>query len=53
MNVIRFVRENDLTAGEYHDLMINNIDKVIDKKMIALKKIEKYKLTVTKPTISR
>jgi hypothetical protein len=48
LNVIRFARQNDITASEYHDLMMDNIDEVIDKGLIALKGIEKDKLTVVK-----
>jgi hypothetical protein len=48
LNAIRFARQNNLTASEYHDLMMNNSDEVTDKGMIALKGIEKDKLAVVK-----
>jgi hypothetical protein len=31
LNVIRFARQNELDVGEYHDLMMNNIDEVTHK----------------------
>jgi hypothetical protein len=46
LNAIRFVRQNDLTDGNYHDLMMDNIDEVIDKRMVALREIEKDKIIV-------
>ena len=37
----RFARQNNLDVGEYHDLMMDNIDEVTDKRLMALKEIEK------------
>jgi hypothetical protein len=48
LNAIRFVRQNDVTVGDYHDLIMDNTDKMIDKKMMALRKIESEKVIVTK-----
>jgi hypothetical protein len=48
LNVVRFVRHNDLTVGDYYNSMMNNIDEVTDKRLIALGEIEKDKIMVTK-----
>jgi hypothetical protein len=37
LNSIRFARQNDLAIDDYHDLMMDNLDEVIDKRMQALK----------------
>ena len=41
---LRFAKQNGLSAEEYQSLMMDNIDEVADKCMIALKDIEKEKL---------
>ena len=38
--------QNDLTAVDYCDLMMDNIDEVSDKRLQALKEIEKDKFRV-------
>lgn len=43
LNAIRFARQNDLVIGDYHNLMMNNINEVTDKRMMALREIEKDK----------
>jgi hypothetical protein len=51
LNAIRSARKNDLTIGDYHDLMIYNMDEVIDKRLnevtdkrlVVLKEVEKDK----------
>jgi hypothetical protein len=48
LNAIRFARQNDLAVGDYHDLMMGNIDEVTNKRLMALKEIEKYKIMVAK-----
>jgi hypothetical protein len=48
LNTIRFARQNDLTVGDYHDLIMDNIDEVTDKRMMALKEIERDKVIVAK-----
>ena len=48
LDAYRFARQNDLDVGEYHDLMMDNIDEVTDKRLIALKEIEKDKIMVAK-----
>jgi hypothetical protein len=42
LNAIRFARQNDLSISNYHDLMMDNIDEVTNKRMMDLKEIEKY-----------
>ena len=48
LNTIRFARQNDLTVGDYHDLMMDNIDEMTNKRMLALREIEKDKIIVAK-----
>ena len=48
LDAYRFAKQNDLNIGEYHDLMMDNIDEVTDKRLLALKEIDKDKLTVAK-----
>ena len=48
LNAIRFARQNDLVIGDYHDLMMDNIDEVIDKRFVALREIRKDKIIVAK-----
>jgi hypothetical protein len=44
----RFAKQNDLSAVDYHDLIIDNIDEVSDKRLQALREIEKDKLRVVR-----
>jgi hypothetical protein len=48
LNAIRFAMQNDLSMGDYHDLMMDNIDEVTKKRMMALREIEKDNLIVAK-----
>jgi hypothetical protein len=48
LNAIRFARQNDLSISNYHDLMMDNIDEVTNKRTMDLKEIKKYKLIVAK-----
>jgi hypothetical protein len=48
LNVVRFARQNDLTTDDYYNSMIDNIDEVTDKRVIALGEIEKDKIMVAK-----
>ena len=48
LDAYRLAKQNDLSAINYHDLMVDNIDEVSDKRLQALKKIEKYKLPVAR-----
>jgi hypothetical protein len=40
----RLAKQNELPTVDYHDLMMDNIDEVIDKRLQALKEIEKDKI---------
>ena len=44
----RLVKLNDLTVVDCHDLMMDNIDEVSEKRLQALTKIEKDKLRVAR-----
>ena len=46
LDAYRLAKQNDLTAIDYYDLMMDNIDEVSDKRLQALKEIEKDKLWV-------
>jgi hypothetical protein len=48
LRAVRFARQNNLDVGDYYNLMIDNIDEVTDKKLVALGEIEKYKIMVAK-----
>jgi hypothetical protein len=41
LNVVRFAKQNDLTVDDYYNSMMDNIDKVTDKRVTALGEIEK------------
>ena len=43
MNLValRLAKQNDLSAKDYYNLMMDNIDEVVDKRLMALKYIEK------------
>jgi hypothetical protein len=53
LNVIKFVGQNDLSVGDYHDLVMDNIDEVTDKILVTLKEIENDKLIVAKAYINK
>ena len=44
----RVARQNYLTIGEYHDLMMGNVDEVTDARLMVMKEIEKDKLVNAK-----
>ena len=48
MGTYRLAKQNDLSAVDYHDLMMDNIDEVIDKRLKAFKEIENDKLRVVR-----
>lgn len=48
LNTIRFARQNDLVVGDYHDLMMDNINEVIDKMVVAMRENERDNVIVTK-----
>ena len=39
LDAYRLAKQNDFSAVDYHDLMIDNIDEVTDKRLKALKEI--------------
>jgi hypothetical protein len=48
LNAVRIARQNDLTVIDYYNLMMDNIDEVTDKRVIALGAIEKDKIMVAR-----
>jgi hypothetical protein len=46
LNAVRFARQNNLTITDYYNSMMDNIDEVADKRVIALGAIEKDKIMV-------
>ena len=48
LDAYRLAKQKDLSATDYHDLMMDNIDEVTNKRLKALKKIEKDKLRVAR-----
>jgi hypothetical protein len=40
INAGRFAGQNDLTVGDYYNSMMDNIDEVTDKRLIALGEIK-------------
>ena len=48
LDAYRLAKQNDLSAVDYYDLMMDNIDDVSDRRMQALKEIEKYNLRVAR-----
>jgi hypothetical protein len=48
LNAIRCARQNDLSVGDYHNLMMDNIDEVTDKRMVYLREIVRDKVVVAK-----
>jgi hypothetical protein len=48
LNVVRFAKQNNLTIDDYYNSIIDNIDEVTDKRVIALGEIEKDKIMVAK-----
>ena len=48
LDAYRLAKQNDFTAVDYYDLMMDNIDEVSDKWLQTLKKIEMDKLRVAR-----
>jgi hypothetical protein len=48
LNGVRFARQNDLTVIDYYNSMMDKIDEVTDKRVIALGAIEKDKIMVAR-----
>jgi hypothetical protein len=44
----RLAKQNELSAVDYHDLMMDNIDEITNKRLQALKEIEKDKIRVAR-----
>jgi hypothetical protein len=44
LTTYRLAKQNELSVVDYHDLMMDNIDEVTDKRFQALKEIEKDKI---------
>jgi hypothetical protein len=48
LNAIRIARQNDLTVIDYYNSMMDNIDEVTNKRVIALGAIEKDKIMIAR-----
>ena len=48
MNALRIAKQNDLSAVDFYNLMMDNIDEVADKHLVALMSIERDKLRVAR-----
>ena len=48
LDAYRLPKQNDLSAVDYYNSMMDNIDEVTDKRMKTLKEIEKDKLRVVR-----
>jgi hypothetical protein len=48
LNVVRCARQNDLAFEDYYNLMMDNIDEVTNKRLVALGETEKDKMMVDK-----
>jgi len=48
LQALRVARQNDLSAVDYHNLMMDRIDEVTDERFKALREIEKDKIRVAK-----
>jgi hypothetical protein len=48
LDAYRLAKPNELSTIDYHDLMMDNIDEVTDKRLQALKEIEKHKIRVAR-----
>ena len=53
LDAYRLAKQNDLSAVDYYNSMMDNIDEVTDKRMKALKEIEKDKLRVARAFSTR
>ena len=48
LNALRIAKQNDLSTVDFYNLMMDNIDEVADKPLVALKSIERDKLRVAR-----
>jgi hypothetical protein len=53
LQACRVARQNDLSAKEYTDLMMDRLDEAEESRFEAMTEIEKEKLQTAKPTIKR
>jgi hypothetical protein len=49
LDAYRLAKQNNLLVGMYHDLMIDNVDELTNKRIKALKSNEKEKLECPGP----
>jgi hypothetical protein len=52
LNDVRFARQNDLIVGDYYNSMMDNIDEVTNKRVIALGEIDGEKLIIRRSRLS-
>jgi hypothetical protein len=48
LDALRIARQNELSAVDYHNLMLDRLDEVSDEKVKALGEIERDKLRVAR-----
>jgi hypothetical protein len=48
LDALRIARQNELSAIDYHNLMLNRLDKVSDERVKTLSEIERDKLRVAR-----
>jgi hypothetical protein len=48
LDALRIARQNELSAIDYHNLMLNRLDKASDERIKSLAKIERDKLRVAR-----
>ena len=48
LDALRLAKQNDLSAVDFHNLMMDNIDEVADKRLEALRAIERDKLRMAR-----
>jgi hypothetical protein len=53
MDALRIAQQNELSAGHYHNLILDRLDEVSDERVKALGEIERDKLRVAKAYIKR
>ena len=48
LSALRIAKQNELSAVDFYNLMMDNLDEVADKRLVALRAIEKDKLRVAR-----
>jgi hypothetical protein len=48
LDALRIARQNELSAVDYHNLMLNRLDKVLEERVNTLGKLEREKLRVAR-----